>query len=119
MTQALPEAEQRTTDAIGSGTGIDDNAAVEAIKAERQQANQVMTVVTLVLVLSIIYIDENILIRYHNTLSVVVYHSGRSIDSKGVILMFGSNESPLPSPRVSRVYSFRTAQTVSYLVFLT
>lgn len=43
VTQALPEAEQRTTDAIGSGTGIDDNAAVEAIKAERQHANQVMT----------------------------------------------------------------------------
>lgn len=43
VTQALPEAEQRTTDAIGSGIGIDDNAAVEAIKAERQHANQVMT----------------------------------------------------------------------------
>lgn len=41
MEQALPEAERRTAEAIGSGTGIDDNAAVEAIKAERQLANQV------------------------------------------------------------------------------
>lgn len=39
--QALPEAERRTAEAIGNGTGIDDNAAVEAIKAERQHANQV------------------------------------------------------------------------------
>lgn len=39
--QALPEAERRTAEAIENGTGIDDNAAVEAIKAERQHANQV------------------------------------------------------------------------------
>lgn len=39
--QALPAAEQRTTEAIGSGTGVDDNAAVETVKAERQLANQV------------------------------------------------------------------------------
>lgn len=39
--QALPEAEKRTAEAIRSGTGIDDNAAVEAIKAERQHAKQV------------------------------------------------------------------------------
>ncbi|CAM9551989.1 unnamed protein product [Ectocarpus fasciculatus] len=40
LLQALPEAEKRTAEAIGSGTGIDDNAAVEAIKAERQHAKQ-------------------------------------------------------------------------------
>lgn len=39
--QALPGAEERTAEAIGSGTGIDDNAAIETIKAERQHANQV------------------------------------------------------------------------------
>lgn len=39
--QALPGAEERTAEAIGSGTGIDDNAAIEAIKAERHHANQV------------------------------------------------------------------------------
>lgn len=41
MCQVLPDAERRTGEAIASGSGIDDNAAVEAIKAERQQANQV------------------------------------------------------------------------------
>ncbi|CAM9558885.1 unnamed protein product, partial [Hapterophycus canaliculatus] len=41
LQQALPEGERRTAEAIGSGTGIDDNAAVEAIKAERQHANQI------------------------------------------------------------------------------
>lgn len=39
--QALPDAERRTAEAIGSATGIDDNAAVEAIKADRQHANHV------------------------------------------------------------------------------
>lgn len=39
--QALSEAEQRTGEAIGNGAGIDDNAVVEAMKAERQHANQV------------------------------------------------------------------------------
>lgn len=42
--QALPEAERQTGEAIGNGAGIDDNAAVEAIKAERQHANQVKAV---------------------------------------------------------------------------
>lgn len=41
VAQALPEGERRTAEAIGSGTGIDDNAAVEAIKADRQHAHQV------------------------------------------------------------------------------
>eukprot|EP00752_Nemacystus_decipiens_P002212 g2103.t1 len=41
LLQALPEAEQRTAEAIGNVTGFDDNAAVEAIKADRQHANQV------------------------------------------------------------------------------
>ncbi|CAM9343354.1 unnamed protein product, partial [Choristocarpus tenellus] len=40
LVEALPDAEQRTSEAIGSGAGIDDHAAVEAIKAERQQASQ-------------------------------------------------------------------------------
>ncbi|CAM9447664.1 unnamed protein product [Discosporangium mesarthrocarpum] len=40
LIKALPDAEHRTMEAIGSGAGIDDNAAVEAIKAERQHTNK-------------------------------------------------------------------------------
>ncbi|CAM9354378.1 unnamed protein product [Scytosiphon promiscuus] len=40
LLKALPEGERRTAEAIGNGTGIDDNAAVEAIKADRQHAAQ-------------------------------------------------------------------------------
>lgn len=39
--QALPEAERQTAEAILTGSVIDDNAAVENIKAERQLAHQV------------------------------------------------------------------------------
>ena len=40
MIQALPEAERQTAEAILTGSVVDDNAAVEAIKAERQLAHQ-------------------------------------------------------------------------------
>lgn len=43
--QTLPEAEAQTAEAISGGATTDDNALVEAVKAARQQANQVWSLV--------------------------------------------------------------------------